>query len=49
VFVSDCSAAYDQAAHDMTLRTHQKHFGHVVTSKEIIDTWTATHSVAAGV
>jgi ureidoacrylate peracid hydrolase len=49
VFVSDCSAAYDQAAHDMTLRTHQKHFGHVVTSKDIIDTWTATHSVAAGV
>jgi len=47
VFVSDCSAAYDQAAHDMTLRTHAKHFGVVATSKDIIATWKATHSVAA--
>jgi ureidoacrylate peracid hydrolase len=46
-FVSDCSAAYDKAAHDMTLKTHAKHFGHVATAKQIIDAWTATHSVAA--
>jgi ureidoacrylate peracid hydrolase len=49
VFVSDCSAAYDQAAHDMTLRTHAKHFGVVATADEIIRTWQATHSVAASV
>jgi ureidoacrylate peracid hydrolase len=48
VFVSDCSAAYDKAAHDMTLRTHAKHFGVVATSHDIIDLWAATHSVAAG-
>ena len=48
VFVSDCSAAYDQAAHDMTLQVHRKHFGVVATAQEIIDTWAATHSVAAG-
>jgi ureidoacrylate peracid hydrolase len=47
VFVSDCSAAYDKAAHDMTLLVHSKHFGTVATSQEIIDTWAATHSVAA--
>jgi ureidoacrylate peracid hydrolase len=47
VFVSDCSASYDQAAHDMTLQVHRKHFGLVATSQEIIDTWAATHSVAA--
>jgi ureidoacrylate peracid hydrolase len=47
VFVSDCSASYDKAAHDMTLKTHAKHFGRVATSDEIIATWAATHSVAA--
>jgi hypothetical protein len=31
----------------MTMQTHAKHFGTVATAKEIIDTWTATHSVAA--
>ena len=36
-----------KAAHDMTLKTHAKHFGKVATSKEIIDAWTATHSVAS--
>jgi ureidoacrylate peracid hydrolase len=49
VFVSDCSASYNKAAHDMTLRTHAKHFGSVATSHEIIELWAATHSVAAGV
>jgi ureidoacrylate peracid hydrolase len=47
VFVSDCSAAYDRAAHEMTLKTHEKHFGPVATSEQIIATWAATHSVAA--
>jgi len=49
VVVSDCSAGYDQAAHDMTMRTHAKHFGVVATAQEITDTWAATHSVAAAV
>jgi ureidoacrylate peracid hydrolase len=47
VFVSDCSAAYNKAAHDLTLKTHAKHFGTVATADEIIATWSATHSVAA--
>ncbi len=46
-FVSDCSAGYDRRAHDMTLQTHARHFGRVATAQEIIDTWAATHSVAA--
>jgi ureidoacrylate peracid hydrolase len=49
VFVSDCSAGYDQAAHDMTLRTHAMHFGPVATAQEIMDTWAAMHSVTAAV
>ena len=49
VVVSDCSAGYDQAAHDMTMRTHAQHFGRVATAQEIIDAWAATHSVAAAV
>jgi ureidoacrylate peracid hydrolase len=47
VLVSDCSAAYDQTAHDMTMRTHTQNFGVVATAQEIIDAWAATHSVAA--
>ena len=47
VLVSDCSAGYDRPAHDMTMETHAKHFGTVATAQQIIDTWTATHSVAA--
>ncbi len=49
VFVSDCSAAYDQAAHDMTLLVHKKYFGTVATSDAIIASWAATHAVASGV
>ena len=49
VFVSDCSAAYDQAAHDMTLQVHKKYFGTVATSDAIIASWAATHAVASGV
>ena len=47
VFVADCSATYDQAAHEMTLKVFRKHFGTVVNAQDIIDTWAATHSVAA--
>jgi ureidoacrylate peracid hydrolase len=47
VFVADCTATYDQAAHEMTLKVFRKHFGTVVNSQDIIDTWAATHSVAA--
>lgn len=49
VFVGDCAAAYDQEAHDMTLLVHQKHFGVVVTSEEILAAWSATHSLTAPV
>jgi ureidoacrylate peracid hydrolase len=49
VFVSDCSAAYDQAAHDMTLLVHKKYFGTVASSDAIIASWAATHAVASGV
>jgi len=49
VLVSDCSAGYKQASHDMTLRNHARYFGRVATSQEIIDTWVATHAVAAAV
>lgn len=41
VFVADCSAGYDQAAHDMTLRTHTQNFGRVATSNEIMEAWAA--------
>jgi ureidoacrylate peracid hydrolase len=41
VFVSDCSAGYDQTAHDMTLQTHTQNFGRVATSLEIMDAWAA--------
>ncbi len=49
VLVSDCSAAYDQAAHDMTLLVHKKYFGTVASSGAIIESWAATHAVASGV
>lgn len=49
VFVSDCSAGYSQAPHDQTLRNHATYFGRVATAQEIIDTWAATHAVAAAV
>lgn len=38
-FVEDCSAAYDQAKHDATLRNMADHFGVVVTSDEIMEAW----------
>jgi ureidoacrylate peracid hydrolase len=47
VFVSDCSAAYNPAAHDMTLKVHAKHFGIVASAQEIADCWAKSHAVAA--
>jgi nicotinamidase-related amidase len=38
-FVDDCSAAYDQAKHDATLRNMADHFGVVATSGEIMEAW----------
>jgi nicotinamidase-related amidase len=38
-FVEDCSAAYDQAKHDATLRNMADHFGVVVTSSEVMTAW----------
>lgn len=49
VLVSDCSAAYDQAAQEMTVRNHAMYFGRVATSHEIAGAWAATHAVAAAV
>ena len=49
IFVSDCSAGYNQAAHDLTLRNHARYFGQVATAQEIIDAWAATHAVAEAV
>lgn len=39
VFVSDCSAAYDRAAHDATLYNIRTHFGVVATSDDVIAAW----------
>jgi ureidoacrylate peracid hydrolase len=49
VFASDCAAAYDQEAHDMTLLVHGKYFGAVASADEIIAAWTSTHSLVATV
>jgi len=49
VLVPDCSAAYDQAAHDMTVLVHKKYFGTVASSDAVIASWAATHAVASGV
>jgi len=49
VLVPDCCAAYDQAAHDMTVLVHKKYFGTVASSEAVIASWAATHAVASGV
>lgn len=46
VFVDDCSACYDPAKHAATLRNITDHFGVVVQSGEIVETWQAS-AVAA--
>jgi ureidoacrylate peracid hydrolase len=39
-FVSDCTASGSKAAHDATLVTMGRHFGTVLTSDDIVSTWT---------
>ena len=39
VFASDCTATYDQAAHDATLRNIDAFFGQVVSAEEIQACW----------
>jgi len=38
-FVEDCSATYDQAKHDATLRNMADHFGVVVTADQVVEAW----------
>jgi ureidoacrylate peracid hydrolase len=38
-FAEDCSATYDQAKHDATLRNMADHFGVVATSDQIMEAW----------
>ena len=45
-FVEDCSATYDQAKHDATLRNMADHFGVVVTAEEIIEAWQRVPALA---
>jgi ureidoacrylate peracid hydrolase len=39
VFLSDCTAAFSEEAHDMTLKNIDEYFGTVMRSNEIIDDW----------
>lgn len=41
VFLSDCTAAYTQAEHDMALQNIAQHFGTVATSEQVADAWRA--------
>ena len=42
VFLSDCTAAYSQAEHDMSLYNMRTHFGVVAASNDIIELWEKT-------
>jgi ureidoacrylate peracid hydrolase len=48
-FVSDCTAATVQAAHEATLYTMGKHFGRVVTADEVIAAWQRAGAVREAV
>jgi ureidoacrylate peracid hydrolase len=39
VFLSDCTAAYSQAEHDMSLYNMRSHFGVVATADDVIALW----------
>jgi ureidoacrylate peracid hydrolase len=39
VFLSDCTAAYSQAEHDISLYNMRTHFGVVATSNDVIAAW----------
>jgi ureidoacrylate peracid hydrolase len=49
VFVSDCTAAAVQAAHDATLYTLGKHFATLATSDEVMRAWAGGDDQAARV
>jgi nicotinamidase-related amidase len=42
VFVNDCTATYDQADHDATLRNIDAFFGEVATAHALRACWLAT-------
>jgi len=41
VFLSDCTAAYSQEEHDISLYNMRTHFGVVASSKDVIEAWNA--------
>jgi nicotinamidase-related amidase len=45
-FVEDCSARYDQAKHDATLRNMADHFGVVVKADEVVEAWQRVPAMA---
>jgi ureidoacrylate peracid hydrolase len=46
VFLSDCTAAYSQEEHDMSLYIMKKHFGYVATADDVIAEWKQTPALA---
>jgi ureidoacrylate peracid hydrolase len=49
VFLSDCSATYDPAAHQATLANIRRAFGIVAPSQEVIEAWRSAGLLNAGV
>jgi ureidoacrylate peracid hydrolase len=47
-FVSDCTAAARQAAHEATLETIARHFGTLVTADEVLRAWQSLDSGGSG-
>ena len=45
-FVADCSATYDRAKHEATLRNMADHFGVVATADELIAAWQRVPALA---
>ena len=46
VFLSDCTAAYSQAEHDMSLYNMKTHFGLVATADDVINGWKQTPALS---
>ncbi|HXP92798.1 MAG TPA: cysteine hydrolase [Candidatus Binatia bacterium] len=46
VFVDDCSATYDRALHDATLKNMRNHFGTVAKADDVLKVWKEAYSVA---
>jgi ureidoacrylate peracid hydrolase len=47
VFMDDCSATYDRAAHEATLNNMRRHFGTVATADEVLQVWKEAFTVPA--